>query len=311
VTPRLTTAIGARSTPGDTHSDRQNLPVAIAYIVAAAILIPISDAFAKQLTSSLASAQVAWLRYAAQTAFLLPFVLWRFGLAAFVPRNPMAQAIRGVLIAIIVLCFFASLSRIPLADTVAVFFVNPFVITALSPLFLGERVGVWRWSAVAAGFAGTLLIVRPGFATVELGTLYALAAGCFYAVFVLVTRRIAGQDPALKTTFLTGLGATIVIGMVAPFVWAPVEAVHVPNIVLMGLLGTGFSLFVIFAYERAAASQLAPFGYVEIVAAALIGWIAFADFPDAVSWMGITVITGSGLVIAWRERGRRSRRAAK
>ena len=96
-----------------------------------------------------------------------------------------------------------------LADTVAVFFINPFVITALSPWVLGERVGVWRWSAVATGFLGTMILVRPGFETIEAGHLYAIGAGTAFALFALVTRRLAGGDPPLVTAFLTGAGTLL------------------------------------------------------------------------------------------------------
>ncbi len=284
----------------------------ILLLVAAAILIPISDGFAKILTQDLPAAQVVWLRYGSQTLLILPIALWWHGWRIFHTAKPLTQALRSALITIAAFCFFSAVKTIPLADTVAVFFVNPFVITALSPLVLGERVGVWRWSAVVTGFLGAMIVVRPGFEVLDVGHFYAMGAGTAFALFVLVTRRLAGGDPPLVTTFLTGLGALAVTSLVAPFVWVDVSMVHAGPIIGMGALGCVFSILVILAYERASASQLAPFGYVEIAAAAAVGWVMFRDFPDALTWVGIAVISASGIVIALREArlARRDRLAA-
>ncbi len=283
----------------------------ILLLIAAAILIPISDGFAKILARDLPAAQIVWLRYGSQTLLILPIALWWHGWRIFQTAKPLTQALRSALITIAAFCFFSAITTIPLADAVAVFFINPFVVTALSPLVLGERVGVWRWSAVVCGFLGTMILVRPGFETLDVGHLYAMGAGTAFALFALVTRRLAGGDPPLVTTFLTGIGALFLTSLVAPFVWVEMTVAHVAPVVGMGALGCLFSIFVILAYERASASQLAPFGYVEIAAAAAVGWVMFGDFPDALTWVGIGVITASGIVIALREArlARRVRRA--
>ena len=218
--------------------------------------------------------------------------------------NPIKQALRSVLISATVVQFFAAISTVPLADTVAVFFVYPFIVTALSPIVLHERVGAWRWSAVIAGFIGAIVIVRPSLSGVSPGMLYALGAGVTYSLFVLVTRRLAGSDPALKTSFMTGLGATLMISFAVPFVWVTPPANAWLAIVMIGLLGSVFSLLVILSYEYASPSALAPFAYVEIAAAALIGWIAFSELPDSMTWVGIIIIAVAGVTIAIREQVR-------
>ncbi len=288
-------------------------PVAgILLLVAAAILIPVSDGFAKMLAQDLPAAQIVWLRYGAQTLLILPVALWWHGRRIFRTQKPLTQALRSALITAAAFCFFSAITTIPLADTVAVFFINPFVVTALSPLVLGERVGIWRWSAVITGFLGTMILVRPGFGSLEVGHLFAMGAGTAFALFVLVTRRLAGGDPPLVTTFLTGIGALVLSSLAAPLVWVDMKLPQAWPVIGMGVLGCLFSILVILAYERARASQLAPFGYVEIAAAAAVGWIMFGDFPDLLSWVGIGVIAASGTVIAWREArlARRDRRAA-
>ncbi len=282
-----------------------NPTLGIAFLVLAAVLIPISDGFAKVLAADLPPVQIVWLRYFSQTSLILPIVIWIYGRRALATRSPITQIVRSLLITGAAFCFFSSVVTIPLADAVAVFFVSPFIVTALSPLVLGERVGIWRWSAVTAGFIGTLIIVRPGFEAFEVGMLYALGAGVCFALFVLVTRRLAGGDPPLVTTFITGLGATALTAIALPWVWVALTPPMIWPIAIMAVLGCLFSVFVILAYEHAGAAQLAPFGYVEIAAAAVVGWVLFGQLPDWMTWFGIAIIVSSGLVIAWRERVRR------
>jgi drug/metabolite transporter (DMT)-like permease len=273
----------------------------ILLLLGAAVLIPISDGFAKILARDLPPVQIVWLRYGLQTALVLPLVFWWHGRHLFRVSHPFTQALRSILITGAAFCFFSAIRTVPLADTVAVFFVSPFIVTALSPFVLGERVGVLRWSAVIVGFIGALIVIRPGFQDIDVGIFYALGAGTCFAFFVLVTRRLAGGDPPLVTTFLTGLGGFLLVTPLAPLMWSDVTAAHVGPIIGMGVLGAVFSLLVILAYERASASQLAPFGYAEIAAAAMVGWVMFADFPDEMTWLGITIIVASGLFIVWRE----------
>lgn len=286
---------------GSRQSDTNAPLIGVAFLIAAAVLIPISDGFAKILARDLPAAQIVWLRYGSQTLLIVPIALWWHGRRVFRAAHPLTQAVRSVLITTSAFCFFSAVRTIPLPDAVAVFFINPFVVTALSPLVLGERVGVWRWSAVVAGFVGVLVLLRPGFQSLDVGHFYAMGAGLSFALFVLATRRLSGGDPPLVTTFLTGVGALILTSAALPFVWTDMAPQHVWPVVGMGTLGCLFSLFVILAYERASASQLAPFGYVEIAAAAVVGWIMFADFPDAMTWLGMGIIVASGLLIAWRE----------
>ena len=120
-------------------------------------------------------------------------------------------------------CVFSAIAMVPIADTVAVFFINPSIITALSTWVLGERGGVWRWPAVATGFPGTMILVQPCFETIEVGHLFAMGAGTAFALFALSTRRMAGGDPPLVTTFLPGAGTPFLTLLVTPLVWVDVS----------------------------------------------------------------------------------------
>ena len=290
-------------TPPAGTSDSQGLGIAL--VIIGAIIIPISDGLVKLMSDRYAAVELVWLRYSLQTAALLPLMLYWYGLSAFRTRDPTSQFLRAVFITSAAVCFFTAVKTIPLADAVAVFFIQPFVVTALAPLVLGERVGVWRWSAVAAGFLGALIIIRPGLETVNTGTLFALGAGASFACFILITRRMAGNDPPMVTNFLTSLGATLLISPAVPFVWMTPAAADWPVLLWIALLGTAFSILIVLAYEYAPASVLAPFFYIELISAAVVGYLLFSDIPDAATWAGMAVIAASGLVIVWRENVRR------
>ncbi|MEO0729798.1 MAG: DMT family transporter, partial [Pseudomonadota bacterium] len=278
---------------------------AITLIVAASCFVPISDGIAKQLTDVLPILQVAFLRYAVQTALLAPFVFRRYGRAAITPQQPWAQLARSLLIISTTIFLYLALSKMPLADAIAIFFFSPFLVTALSPLVLKERVGIWRWSAVIVGLIGVMIVICPGFQSVGLGTLYAIASGASFAVFVLTTRSIRGRDAPLITSFVTGVICAVLLGLTLPFVWQPVETHTLPLLILLGLFGTAFSICIVLAYEYGDASMLAPFSYVELVAAAAVGFVMFGDLPDGLTWLGIATILLAGVTIAIRE-GRRN-----
>jgi len=283
----------------------------IGLIVVACLIIPFSDALVKLVADRYPAAQLVWMRYGLQTAIFAPVMLAVYGRRAFVTGKPVTQLLRAVFIMGAALCFFSALPHIPLANAIAVFFIQPFIVTALAPLILGERVGVWRWSAVGAGFIGALIIIRPSFEGMNVGTLFALGAGCCFAGFILVTRRLAGGDPPMVTNFLTGLGVTLILTAAIPFVWIQPASQDVPIFLGFAVLGATFSLLVVLAYEYAPAATLAPFFYVELAAAAVAGYLVFGEIPDLWTWIGMSVIAGSGLVIVWREHrlARRSRQA--
>lgn len=285
----------------------EHVSLGIALMIAASIVVPIADGLVKLVATRYPASELVLLRYGLQTVLMLPVMLYWYGARSFMTRRPVSQALRSVFILSGAFCFFSAVRTIPLADAVAVFFIQPFIVTALAPLALGERVGVWRWSAVAAGFIGALIIIRPGFQELNVGTLYALGSGLSFACFILITRRMAGGDPPLVTNFLTGLGVTVLLVPVMPFVWVTPAASDLPVIAGFAVLGATFSLLIVLAYEYAPASLLAPFNYIELLAAVAVGYILFADLPDAMTWLGMAVIAASGLVIVWREniRGRR------
>lgn len=270
-------------------------------IVAAMLIIPVMDGIAKGLTKEFAPVQVVWARYFFHFMLFLPLVLLRHGSRTFRLKRPMLQLLRGGFLLASTFCFFTAIKSMPLADAIAVIFVYPFVVTALAPWLLGDRVGHLRWMAVIVGFLGAMLVIRPGFAEVSPAMLFAIAAGSIYALYVLATRKLAGSDPVLVTLLMTGVVGTAVTSAVMPWFWQTPSLPQLGLMVTIGFLAACGHYLIIQAHEQASAAQLAPYAYVEIVGATVVGLVLFGDFPDAVTWIGIGVIVGSGIFIAWRE----------
>ena len=286
-----------------TQSPRRDEPLrGITLMVTAMMLIPVMDGIAKHLTESFPTLQVVWARYFFHLVLLLPFVLWRYGRQALAPPRLPLQILRGGLLLGATGLFFAAIARIPLADAIALVFVYPLVVTALSALVLRESVGPRRWAAVLAGFIGALIVIRPGFGLFDIGALLAVGAGSFYALYILLTRELAGSAPPLVTLAFTALLGGLVSSAGVPFVWVTPDWPALGLMALIGIIAAGGHFLIIRSFEFAPASLLAPYGYSEIVMATLVGYIAFGDFPDHWTWTGIAVIVGSGLYISFRER---------
>jgi len=277
-------------------------------MLSAMALLPIYNGTAKYLSADYPVAQVVWARYFFHLAVLLPPVLWRYGVRVLVPPRFRLQLLRGTLLVADTFLFFAALALIPLADTLALTFVAPLILTALSALALGEQVGLRRWSAVAVGFVGTLIIVRPGFAAFEPGALLAIGAGMAYAVYQLLTRKLAGSAPPLVTLGYTALVGTLVMTAALPAYWVTPSLVDFALMVGMGATAAVAHFLIISAFERAQASLLAPFNYCEMIGAVTIGYLVFGDFPDSWTWLGVLILVASGIYISWRERRVRAAR---
>ncbi len=276
---------------------------AIGLLLLAQQMIPLLDTLAKFLTQDFSIWQVAWARFVFHLLPLLPLIAWRHSWRAlFYVRQPKLQLLRSLMMVSATCLFFGALSRIPLADAVALIFIAPLVITALAPVFLGETVGPRRWLAVGCGFLGVVILVRPGFQTIELGTLLALGCGCVFAGYAIATRHLSFSAPPLVTLAMTAVVGSLVLSLLMLFVgnlWQPPSAVEITLMVTLGMVAALAHMLMILAYERAPASLLAPFSYTEIIGASILGYFVFAQFPDLFAWIGIAVIVVSGIYNAW------------
>ncbi len=274
----------------------------ILLMLAAMAVVPLMDGVAKHLSTSFPVLQVVWARYFFHLLILLPVALWRHGAGALLLKNPWLQIVRGGFLLGSTILFFAAIAVMPIADALALVFVAPLVVTALSPLVLGERVGPRRWTAVSLGFVGVLVIVRPGMSAFHSGMLLALGAGTVYALYSLATRKLSGSAPPLVTLAYTALLGALVMSAAVPAVWTRPDAANLLWMALMGALAAGGHFLIIKSFEHAEASLLAPLAYSEIVMATVVGYLAFGDFPDLWTWAGIVIVIASGVYVSLRER---------
>ncbi|MGL4322345.1 MAG: DMT family transporter, partial [Paracoccaceae bacterium] len=248
--------------------------------------------------------QIVWARMAFGALMTLPFAIGHRGARGEVPGQPAMHVLRACLLMTATYCFFAALTYLPIADALAIFFVNPLVITALSPLILGEHVGPRRWVAVGVGFIGTLIIIRPGFQDINAGVILAFAAGFSLGLFFLMTRRIAGRTPAMVTTYDTCIMGALMLAAIMPFIWETPTAAQWGMYLLIGLIATLGHYLIVRAYDYAEASLLAPLAYTEIIMATAVGWYFFGDFPDRWTFLGVAILIGSAIYISLREQRR-------
>jgi S-adenosylmethionine uptake transporter len=274
----------------------------------AMLILPGIDAIAKWLSGAISSGQIAWSRFFFQTLLMLPLYLRTRG-----PLQTSAlglHALRGTLIALATLLFFSALKYLPLAEAIAIFFVEPLILTLLGALFLGESVGWRRLTAVAVGFAGALIIIRPSFHTLGLPALLPLGTALSFAVYLILTRKLAQHEQPERMQFYAGVFGGLVMTLallagsatdiaVLSFVWP--DGAQWWLLAGLGIIATTGHLLVVHAFRRASAGLLAPFQYVEIIGATFLGLIFFGDFPDALTWAGVAIIVGSGIFVFHRE----------
>lgn len=279
---------------------QRRLP-AILLLLGAMAMLPVMDAIAKHLSHSLPLLQVTWARFTFHLLWLLPAALLRHRPRELIPARTGLQLLRGGCLTAATFLFFGGVSQMPIADTLALSFVSPLVVTMLSPLLLGEKVGVRRLSAVAVGFLGALVILRPGLGVFQPAAMFGLGTGFVYAFYVITTRRLAGTAPALVTLVYTALIGLAGTSLAVPFVWVPPTPAEWGFMVAMGAVAALGHLLVILAYERGEASMLSPFSYAEMISAVTVGYFAFGDFPDNWTWVGIAILVTSGVYISLRE----------
>ena len=192
---------------------------AITFNLLAWVMLPIMDGFAKYLSADLPVLQITWARYFFTVAFTFPIMFFFFRKNLVWTDKPKLQFIRGLILLTANICFFYPISVISLAKALTLAFVAPLIVTAFSPIFLGERVGFRRWSEVIIGFIGSLVVIRPGFVEINLASIAALGTGIMYGFYLIITRKLSTSDNPLLTLLLTGVVGAVIISTVMPFVW--------------------------------------------------------------------------------------------
>jgi drug/metabolite transporter (DMT)-like permease len=243
-----------------------------------------------------------WARYAVHLAFMLALLAPRMGLELVRTRRPGLQIVRGLLLVGSTGFFYLSLSHLPLAEAAAISFVGPVLITAMSGPMLRERVTRRQWIAVALGFLGVLIIVRPGGGVFTAHAIYPLCSALMFSLYQVLTRKLAGRENPFTTLFFTALVGAAATSLPLPFTWQTPQADQIPFILGIGLLGGLGHFFLIRAVEHTSPARLAPFIYTQLVWSTLLAYLAFDEFPASGSLLGMLVIVSAGmLAIDWRQ----------
>ncbi len=287
----------------------QNAIGGIAILLVSLSILSVLDASGKWLLSvGVSLFIVTWLRYLVHFILIMVLVVSRRELYRFKSRDLRYQILRGVIILVTTLTFFTTLSYLPQAQATTMIFLAPLIILAVAPWILGEPRRVSRWIAAALGFIGVLIVIRPGAGLPLVGVLFGLVTACLMSTQHLVTRKVAIDHPV--TTMLWGglIGALPLSAWVLFVIlrgdlgfFDSVRDLSVWNWAIMlslGLTGVVGHLLQAQAYRLAAASLLAPFMYLQIIAASALGWVVWGEFPDKTSWFGIGLICISGAGIA-------------
>ncbi len=284
----------------------KNAPLTgIGLMLAAMAILPFLDVAAKFLgQQNMPVLQSVWARLFIGMFLILPFVLKGRPLSVLVPDYPLLHTARAVLIIGSTAFFFLALGYLPIADTLSIYFVQPLIVTLLAPLLLKEHVGLRRWIAVVIGFIGTLIIIRPGFQTLNPGVFLALLAGTTGALYLIVTRKVSHTADPIITTFYTNAIGALITTVAVVFVWVTPTLEQWGLLLVLAVVALIGHYLVIAAYRFAEASLLAPLGYAEMIMAVVCGWWFFGDFPDRWTFLGVGILIACAIYISYRERAR-------
>jgi S-adenosylmethionine uptake transporter len=260
-----------------------------------------ADTQAKFLTGWFHPMQIVWTRQLGLLTGVLVLLILK-GPSILKTRHPGLQVLRGMLAVISATAFIYALRYVPLADAVAVSFVAPFMVTIMGALFLGEKVGLRRWSAVTIGFIGTLIVIRPGLGVVHPAVFLVLIAATAFALRQILSRVLAALDRTATTVTYTAIASVILLSAPLPFFWkAPEAGWELALLVGMAVCAALGELLVIRALEIAQAIVLAPVHYSLIIWGTFYGWLVFDQLPDRWTWLGAAIIVATGLYIMVRE----------
>lgn len=263
------------------------------------------DCGAKWLVRTLPVLEVVWLRFLFHVLFSAALLAPRFGSGMLRTRRPRLQVLRAAMLATLTALNFWALQYLQLAETGAIQFSVPIIIALIAAPMLGERIDRTRWAAIMVGFAGVLVIVRPGTQGFHPALLLSIVNAVLYALFNLMTRQLAAHDSPESTQFFSSLGATLAITPFALAFWqTPPGMQEWILLCLIGISGGLGHYLLALAHRYAPASVLAPFLYQQIVWMVLLGYLVFGDVPDAAVLAGGAIVIASGGYLLWRERER-------
>ena len=287
--------------PSGRPGDKSSTPRGMAFMLLSALAATTMNACVHHLSGELGSLQIAFFRALFGFVVLAPVFLrhgWqplrtdRFGL----------HALRGLLNAGAMISLFVGLGLIPLAKFAALVFSAPLFVTVLAVIFLGERIRARRVAALVFGYAGTLLILRPGVGVVDMGSLIVLAGAVSWALAMIVMKVLARTESSLTATLYYGIFVTPVAFVAAVAVWQTPTGVQLLWLAAIGTLGSLFQFCLAQAMKEADATAIMPLDFTKLIWSAIIGYMIFAEVPTAWTWVGGVMIFAAATYISYRER---------
>ena len=267
-------------------------------------LISVVDTVCKVFTKDLHSIQLVWGYFVGINLTLWVFFLFKGAKFSNLRRTerPLLQIIRPAFLVCSISSLFIGLTYLPIAEATVIGFVAPLFITALSVPILKESVDIHRWSAVAIGLVGVIIIIRPGGDLWHLASVMPLLGALFFALFQIITRLLAATERTHTTLFYTGLGGLAWSSLIVPFVWVTPSITHIFVFLSTGAMGAMAHLCMISAFDRAEASLLAPYNYTKLIWVSVLGYLIFNDVPSLDMWIGAIIIVSAGFYVLYRER---------
>jgi drug/metabolite transporter (DMT)-like permease len=316
VNPPIATAARLDSAPlplPEKKSAARNAPAradrpfkGIALILASTVFLGASDVTAKYLSASLPSIEIAWIRFLVFALIMSPAMLPGSPLFALRTERRGLHLLRGAALLGSSLFFISGLRYLPIAEASATGFVSPLFVTALSIIFLGEKVGLRRWIATALGLLGVIIILRPGTGAFHPAAFFPLVSALAWACTLIMTRMLSGSERAVTTMTYSSIAGVCILSTLVPFVWVAPTWHDILFGVFIGVASTAGQWIVVLAFRYADASVLAPFSYTQLLWVSILGFLVFGEVPDIWTITGAAFIVASGLYTAHRERVRRS-----
>jgi drug/metabolite transporter (DMT)-like permease len=278
----------------------------IALILASTVFLGASDVTAKYLSATLPSIEIAWIRFLVFALIMSPAMLPGSPLFALQTNRVGLHLLRGAALLGSSLFFISGLRFLPIAEASATGFVSPLFVTALSIIFLGEKVGLRRWIATALGLVGVIIILRPGSGAFHPAAFFPLVSALAWACTLIMTRMMSGSERAITTMTYSSIAGVCILTALVPFVWVTPSWHDILFGIFIGLASTAGQWIVVLAFRYADASVLAPFSYTQLVWVSVLGFLIFGEVPDVWTVTGAAFIVASGLYTAHRERVRQS-----
>jgi len=300
--PPAAGAVAAAPTSGAWRAPAQDTLLGILFICLAGLIFPMMNGVAKTLGADYSTVQVSWARAFGHVVFMLAAFLPRHGLGLLRTKRPRLQLARSATLFLSNLCFFYAVTFIPIPKAAAISMTAPLIVALLAWPMLGERTTPGRVAALGIGFAGVLVVIRPGTAVFHWASLFVLASASCYGLYQILTRIIAAADPPETSTVYSSVVGAFGIMLALPFVWeTPRGLFDVALFCSLGVLGALGHYCVAAALGYAPANVVSPFQYFQLLGSVAVGWYVFGDLPDALTWTGAAVVVLSGLYIGWSQ----------